>query len=1077
MIDPAHSDEKHSRSLECYEKTVVMVQIDKLIIPKLGIRPCHENSTAIKRFLDTFKTPDGYGEDGRLISVGLAPNSTVTKAEVVDCSLKKEYAKEPFYLTSLKGAKVLVADGAHRVEALRLLKADWVQAELYLRKDDIPFQLGDAHTIGYRKNDLDRKGRSFTTFDTVYTAYAGYSEIMILYRTADISKRFAPDEIARIRTALREDTSIAWARVLLYRGLFGDLTERTVHRYVLIAKGLFRYRKSDHVWKTLRACMNPAGLKKKKGGLSVEDVAHREIWDFSLTNSEEHMHFLLMCLFWLKSKGILRPADVVPFTKKINKCWAALLNYFKEHNVSEDVGLGLNSRNVSSLNEHATVLDNMHKWYKDLSVEIIGDDVKWGDSLEEFLKILEKTTQWPGRVESKQTSVVVTSFASTAKEARVQDKPKLVAAEHSNSSPQAVEPHPKELTSPSSEKPVAGGCTGQSRNSLGNENCSLSDTLLKPRDSESPGRPPESPDVIKESNVEPTTAPLKPSSALYLLPIPRKDTIPRVAPPAPESPAQTAIASAKDLQPTVSPAANDVPSDVHFTPRRSSLRLGKNKLMCTEEMQRSEETGECFARPESPTTSQTRLPSRTLSRTSIPPAEIDEDVNGFAIVATWDGGFSYKRPKLWDSGFTEVNPDPGEKGEESWFAGKLAGPNPILMRLYEDRYLAEVTLQRPWRLASGKNVSPSLWKYKYSIPGTRYDMYIEEAGLEANLRSIGIRPPHQAHWRLTIDDFLNIRFGVFRFLMGDEVLFESCSQKLVERVLRLQRKLLDSEGYLLLPEFLLRPYSLQPGDDGYVQEHARWTERYIKNLDLLFKHFDETVPAEGPPQSAESKLRWSSIRNGPVLHKRGSTKNARWTSTTFATNTLLETPHNEPLLKARCCTEVASMILLHLLHLEGDTFDDVGIERKESRQTLGTTDSGSKVLSTSSQCDHQLPHRDYPLPPEVKALKYPQTISRPAYFWESMGPEPGQLWILPNSHKYASLSDEQEDRVSKTFKLDPVDLPAYSTLIARGDLIHAGMGAGNPGGNKCLRLHNFAMRWGITWGDTIDNAPQWSLSD
>ncbi len=83
-------------------------------------------------------------------------------------------------LTALKNVRVLVLDGAHRVEAFRAPevrdKLPVVTARVYLRRDKKRFLVSDFHTVGSCLNDIDSVGVRTSAFDRVHTFLSVYRD-------------------------------------------------------------------------------------------------------------------------------------------------------------------------------------------------------------------------------------------------------------------------------------------------------------------------------------------------------------------------------------------------------------------------------------------------------------------------------------------------------------------------------------------------------------------------------------------------------------------------------------------------------------------------------------------------------------------------------------------------------------------------------------------------------------------------------------------------------------------------------------------------------------------------------------
>ncbi len=140
------------------------------------------------------------------------------------------------------------------------------------------------------------------------------------------------------------------------------------------------------------------------------------------------------------------------------------------------------------------------------------------------------------------------------------------------------------------------------------------------------------------------------------------------------------------------------------------------------------------------------------------------DKEGFALTHAWKDGFRYERPKPRSSGCLSLRPerdDEIEGDDERWWVFKLPGMSKV--RLYEDRYSNIVRTNPAWRLSALPRDDAVDWRLKNdaAVPSD----WDEDLNVEALLRSLGFRPPHQAFFTLGRKDFLSIRGSVFAFCM------------------------------------------------------------------------------------------------------------------------------------------------------------------------------------------------------------------------------------------------------------------------------------------------------------------------
>ncbi len=90
-----------------------------------------------------------------------------------------------------------------------------------------------------------------------------------------------------------------------------------------------------------------------------------------------------------------------------------------------------------------------------------------------------------------------------------------------------------------------------------------------------------------------------------------------------------------------------------------------------------------------------------------------------------------------------------------------------------------------------------------------------------------------------------------------------------------------------------------------------------------------------------------------------------------------------------------------------------------------------------------------------------------------MGPEPEALWVLQGSHRFVFLREEEERKLEEVIGMTVVTIPPWSLFVGRGDLVHAGCGHKHCGGKPCLRMHDYALREGVPFVDTIYEKPAW----
>ena len=457
-----------------------------------------------------------------------------------------------------------------------------------------------------------------------------------------------------------------------------------------------------------------------------------------------------------------------------------------------------------------------------------------------------------------------------------------------------------------------------------------------------------------------------------------------------------------------------------------------------------------------------------LDENRIPEADRRVDENKFAVSHAWDGGLRYERPDPRHSGFISIAPEEPEEvvgNVEPWWKGELPGWD---TRLYEDRYSQVVRLSRPWALSPLPPPGALDWelKYRMPIPGD----WAEDLSCEALLRSLGFRPPHQSHFRLSAKDVLAARASVFAHAMADIDMVPDTAmwQSLGRMYFKGRRQELDAQGYIVEKGFVLRE---SVGDQWEFPDGAQKTA--TAGIRELFEHFENQLPDPNAAMTVQIEDMWGKIRNTKRTTAVSEMRNVRWQSTAQATNTELEAAGTEALIKARCMVEVSVWVFLHFLHLEGATFDDVDGRRPNELPRLEATDSGSRFLASGPACADQIAHTDFMHTSNVQTGDYPETVTYPGYFMIQMGSEPGALWVLQGSHRFVFLTPQDEKTLAKVIGMTIVKIPAWSLFLGRGDLVHGGCGTEQCGGRACMRMHDYALRDGVPFVDTIFEKPSW----
>ncbi len=104
--------------LRLYVTRMVKVKVADLLFPSLKVRPTRADNAAIAQFVTQFAAGN-YGIGNRTICVGIDPTCEATVEEVIKAIEESKETGTNCTLTALKNVRVLVVDGAHRVEAFR----------------------------------------------------------------------------------------------------------------------------------------------------------------------------------------------------------------------------------------------------------------------------------------------------------------------------------------------------------------------------------------------------------------------------------------------------------------------------------------------------------------------------------------------------------------------------------------------------------------------------------------------------------------------------------------------------------------------------------------------------------------------------------------------------------------------------------------------------------------------------------------------------------------------------------------------------------------------------------------------
>lgn len=282
-----------------------------------------------------------------------------------------------------------------------------------------------------------------------------------------------------------------------------------------------------------------------------------------------------------------------------------------------------------------------------------------------------------------------------------------------------------------------------------------------------------------------------------------------------------------------------------------------------------------------------------------------------------------------------------------------------------------------WKLQNLPAKVNPIWRDKYKVPWMG-DSFMKDKGpgyKEAFLRSLGLRPPHQAHFRISMDEKRAIRISLLQHFSGRVDLnwdTLDAMQFSMDPRFREKRNLLDSQGYIVLDDFIGREVCL--GSSNTREEEPSW-KTMLAEVQQMFSFFQHDAPAPGCYTDYKQKC-YSRIRNTDELPHDVDEDDSRWTTTPYCMNTRLETLANIHILKARCNVEISIWTLVHWLHLEAESLEDIPDRVPDDSDStpmppLSATDSGCKVLGTSENCSPQVAYKDYRHPEPMPGTKYP----------------------------------------------------------------------------------------------------------
>lgn len=465
------------------------------------------------------------------------------------------------------------------------------------------------------------------------------------------------------------------------------------------------------------------------------------------------------------------------------------------------------------------------------------------------------------------------------------------------------------------------------------------------------------------------------------------------------------------------------------------------------------------------------------------------DEYGFFVSHRWDDGFAYHPPKDPENAWAwiDIHED-----------GTVYGEHPITkdeMHLFNDALGTKVELNASWKLAKRDSDFKNAFKASRGFPDCRKLFDVGNVNLEASLRSIGIHPPHRAHFVLDESDFVDVRARIVSHVLKkehggvvrEEVSFGSLlasghASFGLEMIFKAKRMELDEKGYIVFNSYAK--------DDGILSGHEQGSWREDRALDdyrefaRLFEAIISDAPADGEDisnaESSPKHTRWHTICNQNNNEDRtsvGDPLDVRFSTLSQATNEFWEeTEDGRKLLYSRTRLDVRVMLIAAYLGLCDDnrlSRDPSGSDSEDSNNEddsifvsngIHAPYTGGRFLGTGKKCVSQLPHLDYEPAEQGEEWK---PMDKPGYFAIVTGSEKTPLWILPGSHGHVFLKARKQRTVANQRALELIEIPPHSIFICRGDVVHAGAGYKECNGERLWRYHLYAARDNSPHADAI----------
>jgi len=519
------------------------------------------------------------------------------------------------------------------------------------------------------------------------------------------------------------------------------------------------------------------------------------------------------------------------------------------------------------------------------------------------------------------------------------------------------------------------------------------------------------------------------------------------------------------------------------------------------------------------------------------------DSQGFEIIGTADEGriIVFKMPKMRDGGWLTVTWESNENCSDGEFLWYEATYVPIgskvteTVRLLEDYQNNWIYRDPPFVL----DTEPRIFAVEYDFirnPPIPDKNYTPACRSQRVLRCLGFRMPHRALVHLDMNDIHDIRnfMGAY-FLQKDapQVInaaqllstageatkshIEALYEEILLTLFRGYRDLLDERGYIIF-DGIMNPNGMKNAENirGYEslkdkkppgkdwEEYAAFFETFAPTVAQMEKNKipEQTYDIFSVIRDDNGKTKKGGKKVGPLPIKKGCRLTSLRRAVTDLFEEMVDKKKGLSLLRSKTKKEVMVMQLMHWLRLEEHSFDatsptdnnknstaraDEDILRKRREvPRLYCPDTGSRVIMNSSkEGKEQIPHIDYCIPETASLDSRTGALKYPPYFAEVTTANPTPLWILSNSHKTVGKLEDERTLIDTYHNLPLIYVPAWSIIITRGDITHAG-GSGEmaakvedkytsgstekaEGAGRCTRSHLYIGREGIGLPDSIND--------